>query len=276
MISKTKPLVSVVITTKNEEEVISDLLESVKRQTYKNKEIIIVDNASTDRTKIISRKFTKKVFDKGPERSSQRNYGVKVAKGEYVLILDADMQLQKNVLKECVGKMFKDESIGALVIPERSFGKGFWTQFKVFEREFYEGEDDIEAARFFRKSLFKKFGGYDKSITGPEDWDLPLRMRKSGVKIGRINSFILHNEKTFSPLRSAKKKFYYASHASVYLKRHPEMVTSQGNLLFRPVFFKKWRKLLSYPYLAIGMFFVRSIEMVGAGLGVLYSLSKKS
>lgn len=276
MISKTKPLVSVVITTKNEEEVISDLLESVKRQTYKNKEIIIVDNASTDRTKIISRKFTKKVSDKGPERSSQRNYGVKVAKGEYVLILDADMQLQKNVLKECVEKMSKDESKGALVIPEKSFGKGFWTQFKVFEREFYEGEDDIEAARFFRKSLFKKFGGYDQSITGPEDWDLPLRMRKSGVKIGRINSFILHNERTFSPLRSAKKKFYYASHASVYLKRHPEMVTSQGNLLFRPVFFKKWRKLLGNPYLALGMFFVRSIEMVGAGLGVLYSLSKKS
>ena len=268
------PLISVVITTRNEEGVIVNLLNSVERQTYRNLELILVDNNSTDKTKELATHFTKNVYNFGPERSSQRNYGVTRAKGEYILVLDADMKLTKKVVEECIN-LTKEEKAEAIIIPEKSYGQGFWTKFKVYEREFYEGEEDIEAARFFKRDLFKKFGGYDTSITGPEDWDLPLRMKKKGIKIGRIKSYILHNERTFSPWKSARKKFYYASHAFVYLKRHPEMITSQGNLLFRPVFFRKWRKLISNPYLSIGMFIVRSIEMVGAGLGMLYSIGKR-
>lgn len=270
---KKSTLVSVIITTKNEEDVIDDILGSIKKQSFENFEIIVVDNNSTDKTVEIAKRYTKLVFNKGPERSAQRNFGVEKAKGEYVLILDADMQLSKRVLEECA-RTAQKSGFGAIVIPEKSFGRGFWTQFKIFEREFYEGEEDIEAARFFKKTLFKKFGGYDLSMTGPEDWDLPLRMRKAGVKIGRIKSFVLHNERNFSPWQGAKKKFYYATHARVYLKRHPEMVLSQGNLLLRPVFFKKWRKLASHPVLSLGMFFVRMVEMAGAALGVLYSISK--
>ncbi|MEK7062958.1 MAG: glycosyltransferase, partial [Patescibacteria group bacterium] len=61
--------ISVVITTKNEEEVIGNLLKSVEDQSYKNFEIILVDNNSTDRTTQIARTFDARVFDKGPERS---------------------------------------------------------------------------------------------------------------------------------------------------------------------------------------------------------------
>ena len=273
---KNNPLVSVIITTKNEHDVISDILESIKKQTYRNSEIILVDNHSSDKTLNIAKGFTKKVFTKGPERSAQRNFGVEKARGEYVLILDADMVLTKKVLEEAIELFEKEKAVGAVVIPEKSFGIGFWTKFKIFEREFYEGEDSIEAARFFKRTLFNKFGGYDKSITGPEDWDLPLRMRKAGIKIGRVKSFILHNERRFSPFKSAKKKFYYASHARVYLSRHPEMVVSQGNLLFRTVFLRKWPKLITHPYLSIGMFFVRLIEMSAALAGVLYSFRKRA
>ena len=272
-------LVSIIITTKNSSRTLEALLKSIKNQSYeqssrasrtKSIEIIVVDNSSTDQTKEIASFYTKKIYKKGPERSAQRNFGVSKAKGKYVFILDSDMELQKRVVSECV-KVLKNKKLGALIVPEKSFGIGFWTQFKVFEREFYVGEDNIEAARFFRKKLFKKFGGYDLLITGPEDWDLPLRMKKSGVKIGRIKSYILHNELTFSPWRSAKKKFYYATGASVYLKRHPEMVLSQGNLLFRSVFIRKWRKLLSHPFLAVGMICVKILEAIGAMVGVLIS-----
>lgn len=265
-------LVSVIVTTKNEQDVIGNLLGSIKEQTYKNCEIIVVDNNSTDRTQSIAHRYTRKVYNWGPERSAQRNFGVKRASGEYVVILDADMRLQKGVVGECV-VLAKTHGYGAITVPEKSYGRGFWTQFKVFEREFYEGEEDIEAARFFKKSLFGKFGGYDTSMTGPEDWDLPLRMRKAGIKTGRIKNYILHNERTFSPWRSARKKFYYASHAREYLKRHPEMAFSQGNLLLRYVFFKKWKKLILHPFLATGMFFIRFLEMFAALAGVIYSFT---
>lgn len=268
------PKISIIISTKQEQDVIGDLLESIRRSTFKDYEIILVDNNSSDLTREIAKKYTEKIFIKDPERSTQRNFGAKQATGKYLLILDADMQLKKDVLRQAYQLFEKDKEVGAIVIPERSFGQGFWTQFKVFEREFYIDEEDIEAARFFRKELFKKFGGYDESITGPEDWDLPMRMKASGIKIGRIKSFILHNEGKFSPIRSAKKKFYYASGARVFLSRHPKSVINKGNLLFRPVFFRKWKKLVSSPVLTLGMFFIRTMEMTGAAGGITWAIIK--
>lgn len=73
--SKTIPiLISVIITTKNEEKNIGKCLESVLAQTYPagNIEIIVVDNGSTDKTKEIAIKYTEKVFNGGPERSAQK------------------------------------------------------------------------------------------------------------------------------------------------------------------------------------------------------------
>lgn len=265
-------MISIIITTKNEDGVIGDLLKSIKLQSYADYEIVLVDNFSTDETRQITKKFGARVFTKGPERSVQRNYGVGKSLGKYVLILDADMVLTKNVLRDCMSLMNKDKNLGGLTIPEKSFGEGFWVRFKIFEREFYVGEESIEAARFFKKSIFQKFGGYDINITGPEDYDLPLRMKKVGVGIGKIESYMLHNERKFSPWESAKKKYYYASHARIYLKKHPETIMSQGNFIFRPVFFKKWKKLLSHPFLSFGMFIIKGIEMMGALLGVIYSI----
>ena len=270
-----KKMVSIIITTKNEQDVLNSLLNSIKRQTYQNIELIVVDNNSSDTTKKIASNFTKLVYNFGPERSAQRNFGVKKAKGEYVLILDADMVLTKNVIKSSVSIMTQQKKLGGLVIPEKSFGKGFWAKCKAFERQFYLGDENIEAARLFKKSLYKRFGGYDISITGPEDWDLPLRMKKAGVKIGRIDEFILHNERNFSPFKSARKKFYYGLHARNYLKRHPEMVFTQGNLFFRSSFYKDPAKLFANPLITIGFFYVRFLEMSAALLGITLSLIKR-
>ena len=260
-------MISVIITTKNESGKITNLLDSISKQKYKKYEVLVVDNKSTDNTKVISKKHGARVFDMGPERSSQRNFGVKKARGGHVLILDADMSLSPKVLSD-LSKVKEDLA----VIPEKSYGSGFWTKFKVFEREMYVGDQTIEAPRYFKRDLFLKFGGYDENITGPEDYDLPLRMKKSGVKVGRINSYILHNEGVFSPIKSAKKKFYYASHAKSYIKKHPDMLIKQGNLIFRWSFLRNWKKIIRHPFLFFGMFVVRVIEMAGAFCGLIYSV----
>ena len=96
------PRVSVIITTRNEERNIEKVLVSVKNQTYKDIEIIVVDNDSMDKTVEIAKRFTKRVYNKGPERSAQRNLGVEKARGRYVLIVDADMELTSGVVESCV------------------------------------------------------------------------------------------------------------------------------------------------------------------------------
>src|SRR3989344_4521097 len=93
-----KPLVSVIIPAFNEEAVIEKLLLSIKSQSYSYIETIVVDDGSIDKTLQLAQKYTTSVYSRGhAERSMQRNFGAKKAKGKYLFFLDADMQLSKNV-----------------------------------------------------------------------------------------------------------------------------------------------------------------------------------
>lgn len=263
-----RPLVSVVITTLNSGKTLKKLLSSIKEQSYHQMEVIVVDNNSTDDTLRVARKLTKEVYTKGPERSAQRNFGAKKAAGKYIFFLDSDMVLTKNVIKECVEKLEKGE-FKMVIVPERSFGKGFWAKAKILEREIHRGEDYFEAARFFPKKLFWEFGGYDESLTGPEDWDLPQRLAKTH-KVGRIKSLILHNEGCPTLLKLAKRKYYYGLSAHQYLKKQKlPILTSKTVYFLRPAFYRNWRKLAGNPLISLGMFVMLSAETLGGGLGYL-------
>jgi len=267
------PLVSVVVTTKNEEEVIGRLIQSVKAQTFKNREIILVDNNSTDKTLFIARKMNVKAYTVGPERSIQRNFGAKVAKGKYLFILDADMELTSKVISECVQLAESDKKIGEIVIPEQSLASNYWGKVKAFERAFYndKGDELTDAARFFRRDVFFKAGCYDETITGPEDWDLPETIKELGYKVGRIKSKIYHYERINSPFEIAYKKFYYAICAYRYLKKHKISLVSSKTIFFlRPVFYKNWKKLLSHPLLSLGMIVMLTLEQVWGMIGYFY------
>ena len=99
------PLVSVIVTTYNNQATLDACLASVAAQDYPLVELIVVDNNSTDDTKVIARRYTSKVFNQGPERSAQRNFGVDTARGTYVVIIDSDMELTPSVLSACVNQM---------------------------------------------------------------------------------------------------------------------------------------------------------------------------
>ncbi|QQG43481.1 MAG: glycosyltransferase family 2 protein [Candidatus Daviesbacteria bacterium] len=266
----TKPLVSVIITTKNSAPTMDPLLKSVKEQNYKNIETVVVDNRSTDKTADIARKYTSLVFQKGPERSAQRNFGAQKSRGKYLLFLDSDMVLTNNVVKDCVETFERDNNkLGGLVVPERSFGQGLWAKAKILEREINRGEGFFESARFFPKKIFMSFKGYDENLTGPEDWDLPQRIRKT-YTIGRIKSFINHNEGELSLSTLFRKKMYYGLSASKYLTKHKISIISPTTIYFlRPAFYKNWRMLLTDPVVSLGMLVMLSVEFIGGGIGYL-------
>ena len=105
------PNVSVIVTTKNEDRNIGACLESVIEQTMPPIEMIVVDNFSEDQTIKIAKQFGAKVYQLGPERSAQRNYGVEQAQGKYILYLDADMRLSTKVIENCVKRCKEDTKI---------------------------------------------------------------------------------------------------------------------------------------------------------------------
>lgn len=264
--------VSVIITTKNEEDVIANLINSLKKQSYKNVETILVDNNSTDDTAKIAKKMGVKVYTFGPERSAQRNFGFRKSKGRYILILDADMKLEPHVIEDCVEVCAADKKVGGVVIPEESIGRNFWEKVKAFERSIYNLEGDIttDAARFFTREAYEAVGGYDETITGPEDWDLPENLKKLGFKITRARSKILHYERIPSIFNLIKKKYYYALKANRYLEKNKISVFSSKTIYFlRPIFYRNWNLLLSHPILTFGMFFMLSLEQIAGAFGYM-------
>lgn len=290
---QTFPFVSVVITTKNEEKNIENCIRSIQAQTYPKDclEIIVVDNNSRDRTKQIARNYTPLVFDKGPERSAQRNYGIMAAgKGDYALYLDADMILSPCLLKRCVETAERENSI-ALYIPEIILGTSYWSQVRRFERSFYDGTV-IDVVRFLRKSACVNVGGFDESLSGPEDWDFDKKLRASG-KIGLVDGspvhggdmgrweqedflrglgvdpskyggVIYHNESEFNMGDYLNKKSYYSKDMDKYItkwgRQDPDIQKQLGlGYRFFGVFVEngKWKKMIVKPHLLMGMYLLR-------------------
>lgn len=258
-------LISVIIPTFNEGKNIARLLESIKKQSYKRIEIIVVDDASKDNTVSISKNLGAKVFKrKHAERSVQRNFGASKAKGKFLIFLDADMELTSDVIKDCVstaGNKYK-----LLVIPERTIGNNFLGKIRNFEREMYMGDSSVEVARFFDAKIFQEFKGYDPDLTGPEDYDLPYRISRK-YKIGRSKEYILHHEENTTLSKLLKRKYYYARRGALHALKHPELVASQGNLFFRKAYLENWKKFLKEPVLGIAFIAVRSLETIWAVAG---------
>lgn len=266
-----QPLVSIIVSTYNSSKFLGECLESIKNQTYQNIELIVVDNNSTDDTQEIAKNYTDKVFNKGPERSAQRNYGVEQSIGEFVVIIDSDMKLSLKVIEACVQRIESDTKTVGIIIPEESFGEGFWAQCKKLERSFYVGVPWMEAARFFQKDVYIQAGGYDESMVSGEDWDLSQKIEKWGT-FGRINEFIFHNEGKISLYRTIKKKFYYAQKFSKYVEKSGDdkIVKSQTSIMKRYwLFFSQPLKLFKNPFLGLGMIFMKTCEFVFGGIGYI-------
>lgn len=259
--TKNVPLVSVVITTKNEEKNIENCLQSIRSQTFKNIELIVVDNFSEDKTAELSKKCAAKVYFKGNERSAQRNYGAKVARGEYLIYLDADMILSPTVIEECVAKC-KCDNVDALYVPERIVGDGFWIKVRDFERSFYTGTV-IDAVRFVRRDLFLQVGGFDETLVGPEDWDFDRKIRKIG-RTGVAIVPLYHNEGRFIMKRYLKKKGYYTDGIQRYIKKwgsNDLETAKQVGIRYRlmDVFVEKgkWKRLIGNLPFATAMYCLR-------------------
>jgi len=262
---------SVVVTTKNEAANIAACVHSFDEAVRRgDAEVIVVDNGSTDGTKKIAADLGAAVYDKGPERSAQRNFGWRMARGELVVILDADMIMPPETVEEMLSGLDGD----AYWIPEVRTGDGIRVKARNFERSFYDGTC-IDALRLFRRRVLEETGGYDENlIAGPEDWELDIRVLASGAKCAVLRNHLLHNEKRLTLRRMLEKKAYYTKSFAAYQEKwrgHPA-VRKQFSPFYRfiGVFVEngKWRKVLRHPVLFAVMMFER------VAVGAVYLLNR--
>ena len=251
---------SVVITTRNEAENIGNCIRAFDR-FRDDVEMIVVDNSSTDGTKELAEKLGAKVFDKGPERCAQRNFGWREASAEWVLVLDADMIVPEALVEELFEATGKESD--AYWIPEVRTGVGIRIKARNFERSFYDGTA-IDALRFFNRRVLAATGGYDENlIAGPEDWELDIRILATGADCSVMRNHLLHNEKRLTLAAMLRKKAYYSRSMAAYRAKWPghPAVKKQFSPWYRfaGVFIEngKWKRLVRHPVLAAVMYFER-------------------
>ncbi len=257
--------VSIILTTKNNERTIHKCISSITENIYKNFEIIIVDNFSDDKTKEIIEWFPKSsnihFYEYGPERNLQRPYGFEKSSWDIVYFIDSDMYLENGLIDEIVQILEKHTQIKALIVPEINiWGHGYWSRVKAFERSLYHGDDDVEAARVFRRSLYEKLWGYNKKLVSWEDWDLSDRAREFS-DIYRTKKRVEHDEWEIDLIQLLKKKFYYWSKIPLYIKENSSKKTWNKIYFFRKSFYKNWRSYIRHPLLFIWFFIMINLSL---------------
>ena len=266
------PLVSVIIPCFNSEKFLKACLESIKKQTYKNIEILIVDNPrSKDNTQEIAKKYTKNVFIAGPERSAQINYAAKIAKGKYLYRVDSDFIVELNVITECVQECEAKKLDGIAVHNTSAEGLGFWANVRKYERNSYIDDDLIVGVRFFTKEAWKNIGGFDEKLYGPEDYDFHNRFMQNGFKWGRIKSIERHLGEPKSLMDIWRKHYFYGQQMVSYYKKYPTIARKQF-IPFRSGYLRHFDTLIRHPLIFLGLIVMTVVKFTSGGLGFLRAL----
>ena len=215
----------------------------------------MVDNASVDQTVALALPLCDRLFSGGPERSAQRNAGLRSASGTFVLFIDSDMVLNRDVVASCVAQVATGAT--AVAVPEESFGQGYWAQCKQLERSFYHADRIASAARFFGRAPLLAQGGYDESLLSGEDWDISMRM--AGDDIVFAETRILHDEGSLQLIAQARKKFYYGRHLRRFLRKHGK----DGYRRISPIhsaFTRNLLHVLARPRYGVGVVVLKAVE----------------
>ncbi len=262
------PLVSVIIPTKNSERTIRTCLESVRAQTYRNFEIVVVDNFSTDSTIRIANEYADVVLLAGPERTSQVKQGAANSKGDFIYKIDSDFVLEPSVLEKAV-KVALDEKAVGVIIPNLSYPKiSFWSEVRFFERLSYVGSKQIEAARFIRRDAYDRVGGHDGTLVAYEEHDLHNRVSRLGkiVRIEDASEWHLGEPKHLADIVTTN--WYYGKTAIRYIKRYPHIAPAQV-LPVRRSLFNQRTVFLHRPKLLLGLALYEIAKYFSGFLGLI-------
>jgi len=183
------PLISVVIPCYNHGEYIDEAIQSVEEYTRNDYEIIIVNDGSNDELTVERLKELKNsgyhiIFQENQGLAKSRNNAIRVAKGKYILPLDADNKITPQLIEESVSVLENSPEIAIVYSDRREFGgRNRIVQVEEFSFLKMLRNNYIDACAVYRKSVWTELGGYDENlpILGYEDWDFWLRAGKQGM-----------------------------------------------------------------------------------------------
>lgn len=247
-------LVSVIIPTRNSAKFLQRCLESIKKQSYQPLELIVVDNNSSDNTKEIASRYTKNIYNYGPERSAQINFGVSQATGKYVYKVDSDFVLDKNVVSQCVEKI--NAGFDAVIVHNTPDTSISWiAKVRKFETDMYKYDLDHSSARFLSKDVYCQIGGFNERFSAGEDYDFQNRLTRKGFKTGFIEAEAVHLGESLTLRQELNKYYRYGRDFYKYRKSNPVEYKIQLSFV-RRVYLKHWKNFfINYPIALLFIFY---------------------
>lgn len=205
------PKVSIIIPCYNQAQYVSDAIESALNQTYKNLEIVCINDASTDNSAEIIKQYAYKhdnlVFLDEVVNSgvcAVRNRAIEVSSGEYILPLDADDKIEPDYVEKAAEILKTNPKIGIVYCLADLFGivNKPW-ELEQFDKNRIIFNNQIFNSALFRKSDFNSIGGYKSYMKdGLEDWDLWLSFVEKGFEAYRIEDILFHYRKLETKTRT--------------------------------------------------------------------------
>lgn len=236
-------------------------------------EVIIADNKGGEVIKNLAKKYKTRfteVDGKPSQVCRQINRGAKIARGEYLLLVDHDIAVDQNLIGNFV-KIVRNKklNVDAWYIPYKIIARGkLLTKIRNFEESFYQ-DSIIAAPRLIKKSIFAKIH-FDQNVSsGAPDWDFMLQMKLLGIRFGYIKDYFYHHEEEMSFWQFISKKVIYSEGGEVYKnkwrRKNPEIynsiVAKQYDPLYRlfGIFIEngKWKKLILGFHLYLMFLFVK-------------------
>tara|TARA_B100001971_G_C18172159_1_gene527776 strand:- start:27 stop:962 length:936 start_codon:yes stop_codon:yes gene_type:complete len=235
-------MVTVLMPVYNGEKYLVESIESVLNQTYKNFELLIIDDFSNDQSVKIIKSFNDERIQviQNPKNLSQSytmNIGLRLARGIYIARLDQDDLCQKERLKKQLEFLLKyDYSIvgsWASIINKNSEITGYYhfpTQNNDIVNAMGIGNALAHSSVMMRKKDIQTIGGYSEEFKIAMDWDLWIRAIRHGFKIGNIAEYLIshriHNEQTSYNMFGIRE---HQKEANIIMHHSVSLITSKSN-----------------------------------------------
>ena len=193
-----KPVLSVIIPCHNHGRYIREALQSLEFQTFKDFEVLIVDDGSNDdytigTLEILRSQGIRVLHQKKLNVATALNYGISVARGRYVCCFAADDKLEPTYFEKCLCLLEANPGLTFAYSLVRTFGDEtrIWMT-EPFDVRMLLEYNHVCATAVFRSVIWEKVGGFDATLDGYEDWDFWIKAGKAGFR-GALIPEVLFN-----------------------------------------------------------------------------------
>lgn len=251
------PLVSVIVPMYNASATIAETLDSIMASTYRPMEVVVVDDGSTDNSLHLAHSYADARKDHAvaltvlhqPNSgvSAARNHAIRIAKGEYILPVDADDKISTTYIAHAVAAMNPEVRVVSCKACFFGAKEGEW-KLPAFSHALLARKNMIHAGSMFRRKDWEAVGGYCEEDIYREDWDFWLSLMELDLPHPSSKAFVLLDEvglyyRVQTGSRRSKAKQHKRAIVDAVNRRHPAYMQHYLN---GPLHYhRSWSRLLN-------------------------------